>query len=205
MRILPDRKDRMSMAVGLEVRVPFCDHRLVEHVFNAPRSLKTHDGGEKSLLRGAVADVLPRSVLDGVVDCSHPCVTVCKTVCYFPYRRSSGWRKPSRVEVFRVSATAASAESCAGTVNKPAGNSGETSAAGMGIATGRPHLRVRPRPRSNTTAQEHFYTLPERSKVPIPRPRIRTTPPNRSDRRGNCCAPMTRLSRCCTTDGSGKR
>lgn len=33
---LLDRKDRMSMAVGLEVRVPFCDHRLVQYVFNIP-------------------------------------------------------------------------------------------------------------------------------------------------------------------------
>ncbi|GAA4027760.1 asparagine synthase (glutamine-hydrolyzing) [Allokutzneria multivorans] len=64
-RFLPymlDRKDRMSMAVGLEVRVPFCDHRLVEYVFNAPWAMKTHDGREKSLLRSAVADVIPRSV-----------------------------------------------------------------------------------------------------------------------------------------------
>jgi asparagine synthase (glutamine-hydrolysing) len=62
-RLLLDRKDRMSMAVGLEVRVPFCDHRLVEYVFNTPWSFKTYDGREKSLLRGAVADVLPESVL----------------------------------------------------------------------------------------------------------------------------------------------
>ncbi|MFC6881606.1 asparagine synthase (glutamine-hydrolyzing) [Actinomadura yumaensis] len=62
-RMLLDRKDRMSMAVGLEVRVPFCDHRLVEYVFNTPWSHKTYDGREKSLLRGAVADVLPRSVV----------------------------------------------------------------------------------------------------------------------------------------------
>ena len=40
-QILLDRKDRMSMAVGLEVRVPFCDHRLVEYVFNAPWAMKT--------------------------------------------------------------------------------------------------------------------------------------------------------------------
>ncbi|ASU78110.1 asparagine synthetase B [Actinopolyspora erythraea] len=65
-RILLDRKDRMSMAVGLEVRVPFCDHRLVEYVFNAPWALKTYDGREKSLLRGATADILPRSVVDRV-------------------------------------------------------------------------------------------------------------------------------------------
>ncbi len=62
-RFLLDRKDRMSMAVGLEVRVPFCDHRLVEYVFNTPWSHKTYDGREKSLLRGAVADVLPESVV----------------------------------------------------------------------------------------------------------------------------------------------
>ncbi|GAA4620091.1 asparagine synthase (glutamine-hydrolyzing) [Actinoallomurus vinaceus] len=62
MRYLLDRKDRMSMAVGLEVRVPFCDHRLVEYVYNAPWSLKTYDGREKSLLRGAAKEMLPESV-----------------------------------------------------------------------------------------------------------------------------------------------
>ncbi|MFS4094620.1 asparagine synthase (glutamine-hydrolyzing) [Streptomyces sp. AF1A] len=65
-RALLDRKDRMSMAVGLEVRVPFCDHRLVEYVYNAPWALKSFDGREKSLLREATADVLPRSVYDRV-------------------------------------------------------------------------------------------------------------------------------------------
>ena len=62
-RILLDRKDPLSMAVGLEVRVPFCDHRLVEYVYNTPWSMKTYDGREKSLLRGAVRDVLPESVV----------------------------------------------------------------------------------------------------------------------------------------------
>jgi asparagine synthase (glutamine-hydrolysing) len=66
LRYLLDRKDRMSMAVGLEVRVPFCDHRLVEYVYNTPWALKTYDGREKSLLRGAARDVLPRSVLERV-------------------------------------------------------------------------------------------------------------------------------------------
>ncbi|MEV8560550.1 asparagine synthase (glutamine-hydrolyzing) [Streptomyces sp. NPDC051917] len=65
-RALLDRKDRMSMAVGLEVRVPFCDHRLVEYVYNAPWALKSFDGREKSLLREAAADVLPRSVYERV-------------------------------------------------------------------------------------------------------------------------------------------
>lgn len=65
-RMLLDRKDRMSMAVGLEVRVPFCDHRLVEYVYNAPWSLKTFDGREKSLLRRSTQDTLPTSVVDRV-------------------------------------------------------------------------------------------------------------------------------------------
>ncbi|AIV32847.1 MULTISPECIES: asparagine synthase (glutamine-hydrolyzing) [Streptomyces] len=65
-RILLDRKDRASMAVGLEVRVPFCDHRLVEYVYNTPWALKSFDGREKTLLREATADVLPQSVYDRV-------------------------------------------------------------------------------------------------------------------------------------------
>ncbi|MEC3952828.1 asparagine synthase (glutamine-hydrolyzing) [Nocardia sp. CDC153] len=65
-RQLLDRKDRMSMAVGLEVRVPFCDHRLVEYVYNTPWALKTFDGREKSLLRAAAKHVLPQSVVERV-------------------------------------------------------------------------------------------------------------------------------------------
>ncbi|MGE5827620.1 MAG: asparagine synthetase B family protein, partial [Micromonosporaceae bacterium] len=61
--VLLDRKDRMSMAVGLEVRVPFCDHRLLEYVWNVPWSMKVADGREKSLLRLAAADLVPAEVL----------------------------------------------------------------------------------------------------------------------------------------------
>lgn len=60
---LLDRKDRMSMAHGLEVRVPFCDHVLLEYVWNVPWKMKIADGREKSLLRAAVADLLPEKVL----------------------------------------------------------------------------------------------------------------------------------------------
>ncbi|QBS37559.1 asparagine synthase (glutamine-hydrolyzing) [Thermaerobacter sp. FW80] len=63
MPVLLDRNDRMSMAVGLEVRVPFCDHRLVEYVWNVPWALKTMGGREKGLLRHALAGVLPDEVL----------------------------------------------------------------------------------------------------------------------------------------------
>ncbi|MEU3170030.1 asparagine synthase (glutamine-hydrolyzing) [Streptosporangium sp. NPDC006930] len=66
LRMLLDRKDRLSMAVGLEVRVPYCDHRLVEYVYNTPWKLKSFDGREKSLLRHAVKDLLPPSVANRV-------------------------------------------------------------------------------------------------------------------------------------------
>ncbi|MEI9425706.1 asparagine synthase (glutamine-hydrolyzing) [Mesorhizobium sp. Cs1299R1N1] len=68
-RYLPallDRKDRLSMALGLEVRVPYCDHRLVEYVFGTPWAHKTFDTREKSLLRAATADLLPQSVVQRV-------------------------------------------------------------------------------------------------------------------------------------------
>jgi asparagine synthase (glutamine-hydrolysing) len=59
---LLDRVDRISMSVGLEVRVPFCDHRLVSYVFNTPWAMKTFDGREKSLLRAAAGDLLPEAI-----------------------------------------------------------------------------------------------------------------------------------------------
>ncbi|GAA2240044.1 asparagine synthase (glutamine-hydrolyzing) [Kitasatospora cystarginea] len=63
LRQLLDRKDRLSMAQGLEVRVPYCDHRLVEYAFNAPWSMKSYDGREKSLLRAVGTGIAPESVL----------------------------------------------------------------------------------------------------------------------------------------------
>ncbi len=64
MPTLLDRKDRMSMAVGLEVRVPFCDHRLVEYTWNIPWELKSAGGRPKGLLRRALAGILPPDVLE---------------------------------------------------------------------------------------------------------------------------------------------
>jgi len=68
-----DRFERLSMSVGLEVRVPFCDHRLVEYVFSAPWAHKTFDGREKSLLRAATSDLLPQSVVQRV-KCPYPLI-----------------------------------------------------------------------------------------------------------------------------------
>ncbi|MET9730932.1 asparagine synthase (glutamine-hydrolyzing) [Streptomyces sp. NPDC006458] len=61
---LLERVDRISMSVGLEVRVPFCDHRLVEYAWNVPWALKAPDGRPKGLLRDAVRDLLPTQVAD---------------------------------------------------------------------------------------------------------------------------------------------
>jgi len=60
---LLDRKDRMSMASGLEVRVPFCDHRLVEYVWNIPWEMKNRDNVSKNILREAAKPYLPEDVL----------------------------------------------------------------------------------------------------------------------------------------------
>ncbi|MBB6672313.1 asparagine synthase (glutamine-hydrolyzing) [Cohnella nanjingensis] len=63
MPTLLDRKDRMSMAAGLEVRVPYCDHRLVEYVWNIPWELKMAGDREKGILRRSLEGVLPHDVL----------------------------------------------------------------------------------------------------------------------------------------------
>lgn len=63
MQTLLDRKDRMSMYNGLEVRVPFCDHRLTEYLYNVPWEMKNYQGREKGLLRKALEGVLPNEVL----------------------------------------------------------------------------------------------------------------------------------------------
>ncbi|MEV7467853.1 asparagine synthase (glutamine-hydrolyzing) [Streptomyces kronopolitis] len=59
-----DRADRLSMAHGVQLRPPFCDRALVEYVYNVPAALKRVAGQEKSLLRSAVADLLPEPVLN---------------------------------------------------------------------------------------------------------------------------------------------
>ena len=63
MQTLLDRKDRMSMFCGLEVRVPFCDYRIAEYLYGVPWDYKYHQGKEKGLLRYAMAQWLPESVL----------------------------------------------------------------------------------------------------------------------------------------------
>ncbi|MBV9160812.1 MAG: asparagine synthase (glutamine-hydrolyzing) [Pseudonocardiales bacterium] len=66
-RFLPekiDRSNRLGTATGLDLRFPFCDHRLIEYTLNIPWSMKTFDGREKSILRAASDDLLPRSIVE---------------------------------------------------------------------------------------------------------------------------------------------
>jgi asparagine synthase (glutamine-hydrolysing) len=55
--------ESVAQSVGLALRLPYCDHRLVQYVYSVPWSMKNFDGREKSLLRAALADVLPSSIL----------------------------------------------------------------------------------------------------------------------------------------------
>ncbi len=63
MQTLLDRKDRMSMHNGLEVRVPFCDYRITEYLYSVPWEYKEYQNFEKGLLRKAMEDVLPPEIL----------------------------------------------------------------------------------------------------------------------------------------------
>lgn len=62
MQCLLERKDRCSMFSGLEVRVPFCDYRLVEYAYNMPWSLKAYGNREKGIVRKAFEDILPKEI-----------------------------------------------------------------------------------------------------------------------------------------------
>ena len=56
-------EDRMSMAFGREIRLPYLDYRLVEFLLNAPDDLKIRRGWTKWLMRSAYANALPRAII----------------------------------------------------------------------------------------------------------------------------------------------
>ncbi len=64
MQTLLDRKDRMSMYSGLEVRVPFCDYRIAELAYNMPWHIKSLGGREKGIVRAAFKGLLPDSIIE---------------------------------------------------------------------------------------------------------------------------------------------
>ncbi|MGH3645686.1 MAG: asparagine synthase (glutamine-hydrolyzing) [Micromonosporaceae bacterium] len=64
LEVLLGQSETMSGAVGLEVRWPYADHRLVEYAFNIPWSMKDCDERGKGLLRAAAANLVPQTVLN---------------------------------------------------------------------------------------------------------------------------------------------
>ena len=64
MQTLLERGDRMGMHSGLEIRVPFCDYRLAEYMWNVPWEIKALNGREKGLLRYVSKDILPQEIVE---------------------------------------------------------------------------------------------------------------------------------------------
>ena len=64
MQTLLERGDRMGMYSGLEIRVPFCDYRIAEYMWNVPWEIKALNGREKGLLRYVCKDILPKEILE---------------------------------------------------------------------------------------------------------------------------------------------
>ena len=62
MQTLLNRMDRTSMYSGLEARVPFADHRILEYVWNVPWDMKARNGVAKALLRECGRDYLPNEI-----------------------------------------------------------------------------------------------------------------------------------------------
>jgi len=56
--------DKMSMAASLELRVPYCDHRLIEFAAAMPGELKVRGLTLKSLFRTAIKDMLPAEIVN---------------------------------------------------------------------------------------------------------------------------------------------
>ena len=83
MQCLLERKDRCSMYSGLEVRVPFCDYRLIDYAYNMPWELKAYGGREKGIIRKAFEDILPKDIV---------------------YRKKSPYPKTHNPEYFRLCA-----------------------------------------------------------------------------------------------------
>ena len=65
---LPDdlllKNDKMNMAHGVEARLPFLDNELVEYVLGLPSNLKTEGGKNKTLFRKAMANHLPKDIVN---------------------------------------------------------------------------------------------------------------------------------------------
>lgn len=64
MPTLLDRSEKMANYNGFEIRVPFCDYRLAQYVWNIPWEMKALNGREKGLLRYVARKFLPPEIVD---------------------------------------------------------------------------------------------------------------------------------------------
>jgi len=64
MQTLIERSSKMADATGLEIRIPFCDYRLVQYLWNVPWEMKSKNDREKGLLRHVVEGILPQEIIE---------------------------------------------------------------------------------------------------------------------------------------------
>lgn len=64
MQTLIDRSSKMAAATGLEIRMPFCDYRLIQYLWNVPWEMKSFAEREKGLLRYIVKPLLPAEITE---------------------------------------------------------------------------------------------------------------------------------------------
>jgi asparagine synthase (glutamine-hydrolysing) len=100
------RLDNMTMAWGLEARVPFLDHELVELAAACPPELKLADGG-KGVLKAAARRVIPREVVDrpkgyfpvpALVHLEGPYLELARDALLAPEARERGLFEPAYVK-----------------------------------------------------------------------------------------------------------
>ncbi|MCI4676412.1 N-acetylglutaminylglutamine amidotransferase [Candidatus Mycolicibacterium alkanivorans] len=100
------RVDNMTMAWGLEGRVPFLDHDLVELAASCPPELKTAHGG-KGVLKEAARQVIPAEVIDrpkgyfpvpALTHLEGPYLDLVRDALYAPQAKERGLFRPDAVE-----------------------------------------------------------------------------------------------------------
>jgi asparagine synthase (glutamine-hydrolysing) len=100
------RVDNMTMAWGLEARVPFLDHELVELAAACPPELKLAQGG-KGVLKDAARGVVPDEVIDrtkgyfpvpGIRHLEGPMLEMVRDALFAPAARARGLFRPEYVD-----------------------------------------------------------------------------------------------------------
>lgn len=100
------RVDNMTMAWGLEGRVPFLDHELVELAASCPPELKTAHGG-KGVLKEAARQVIPAEVIDrpkgyfpvpALTHLEGPYLDLVRDALYAPQAKERGLFRPDAVD-----------------------------------------------------------------------------------------------------------